>query len=204
MMVPGMTLEEIKKEVAKDFAILYRKMGYVTEEMHKKWRREKKPDGYAEFFNYTSKYKNHWIYRLQSFKKYCAASAMLLYYNGKGHAAISVSKDISIIYHTGHFFLRYNERRNLQLKTLEDIVRAYMNENFDIEYLDLEKISDKVTHIFGEIDSGVVLGSFHRRLDFLRLNTYLPHHMLSRNQNQRLAELKATMNESDFDADSLI
>jgi hypothetical protein len=193
MLVPSMTVDEIKKEINKDFPILVRKMGYVCEEIKKKWKKDKKPEGFVQFFDYNSKYKNHWIYRIQRFKKFSNASAMLLYYNGKGHAGISASKDIGIIYHTGHFFLRYNERRNLQLKSLDEIVRAYMNENFNIEYLDLDQISDDVTTIFGETESGIVLGTYNSRLDFLKLNTYLPHHMLSKNQSQKLLELKEAM-----------
>jgi len=203
MLVPNMTLDEIRKEINKDFPILVRKMGYVTQDIQKQWRKVGKPDDYIKFFDYTSKFKNHWIYRIEPLRKFSNCSAMLVYYNGRGHAGIASSKELNIIYHTGHFFLRYNERRNLELKTLEEIIRAYMNENHDIEYIDLEEISDDVTTIFGEIVSGIVLGTYNKRLDFLKLNTYLPHHMLSSNQNQKLIELKEATHKYNDSSDQI-
>jgi hypothetical protein len=190
MLVPSMTLEEIRKEINKDFPILLRKIGYVNHDVRKKLSKAQKAEGYSQFFDYTSKFKNQWIYRIHSFKKYSDNSAMLIYHNGKGHAGIAVSKDLSIIYHTGHFFLRYNERRNLNLKSINEIIRAYMCENVDIEYFDLYEISEGVTAIFGDLKSGIVLGTYNEPLDFLKLNTYIPHEMLSKNQNQKLIELK--------------
>jgi len=50
MLVPLMTIEEIRREINKDFPIVFRKMGYVAQKLKKK---------FVQFFDYYSKYKNN-------------------------------------------------------------------------------------------------------------------------------------------------
>ena len=155
MIVPSMTLEEIRKEIEKDYPILIRKMTYVAQDLEKT-EQSRQEKGFERFYDYCSKYKNQWIYRLHITKKVSECAAMLVYHSGKGHAAITASAEMSIIYHTGHFFERYNERCKLGLKTINDIIRAYMSENNIYDFQRIEEIEQGIFKIFCLIQSGII------------------------------------------------
>ena len=185
-----MTLEEIRNEINKDYPILLRKMGYVAHDLKKKLSKEDKAKGFVKFYDYVSKYKNKWIYRVEIKQKKSFYEAMMLYHNGKGHAAISVTNEMNIIYHTGHFFERYNERLNLGLKSLRDIICTYMNESNTIKIQELYEIEPDIYEIFSIIPSGYVLGILNRKLWLVKANTFITNEMLHPNQFDIITELK--------------
>jgi len=91
---------------------------------------------------------------------------------------------MNIIYHTGHFFERYNERLNLGLKTIPDIIRAYMSESSRYEFKDIEDVSPGIYKVFCSISSGIVLGTLNKSLRLMKANTFIPNAMLSKNQHE--------------------
>jgi hypothetical protein len=184
MIIPSMTLEEIRREIEKDYPILFRKMEYVAHDMNKALSKTDKLKGVERYFDYCSKYKNQWIYRICFTQKKIEFENMLLFHNGKGHAAICVSADMELIYHTGHFFQRFNERCNLGLKTIPDIIRAYMRENKEYEMKELVEVEPGIFKIFGLIKSGIILGMQNANLKLFKLNTFISNNMLSKNQNE--------------------
>jgi hypothetical protein len=198
MIIPTMTLEEIQKEISKDFPILDRKVNYVIHDLIKKLSKDAKKRGFVQFFDYCSKYKNNWIYRVSIKKKESGFEAMLLYHSGKGHAAIAVTRELNLIYHTGHFFERYNERCKLGLKTLNDIIRAYMNENNIYHFEEGEEIAPDIFTMFCVIPSGIVLGTYNKKLDFVKANTFVPNDMITKKQRELYEELKKEL-EKDMD-----
>jgi hypothetical protein len=193
MLVPRMSVKEIRNEVLKDFAIVRRKMEYVAFDLKKTLDKKTFREGYVHFFDYVSKYKNHWICRVTVDKNQFHRKAMLVYHSGKGHAGIGVVDGNKIIYHTGHFFLRYNERLNLGLLEFNDIVRRFMNENFDYHFISVDCIGDRVFTFFGTIDSGIIVGTIDANNLFAKMNTFLPEAILSPNQEKRLAMVRETM-----------
>jgi hypothetical protein len=179
-----MTLEEIRKELEKDYPILRRKMNYVIHDLEKKLSKEKKKEGFVRFFDYCSKYKNNWIYRLHITQEILEGEALLLYHNGRGHAALQVTLDDDIVFITGHFFERYNERCKLGLKTIHDIIRAYMNENNVFDLQEVEEIKPGIMKIFSVIPSGVMLGMYNYHHKIIKANTFLTNDMLNKNQQE--------------------
>jgi len=154
-----MTIADIRRELQKDVPILLRKITYVIQDLEKHSSKEAQKQGFVRYYDYTSKFRNHWIYRVHINRKQSDGSNMLVYHNGKGHAGITVSPQFEIIYHSPHFFQRYNERRKLGLTDVFDIIRVYMNESQAVLFEDLEDIRPGVTKVFGQIPSGVVLGT---------------------------------------------
>ena len=193
MLVPRMTIKEIRNETVKDYPMVLRKMEYVAKDLLKNLDKKKLCEGYVHYFDYVSKLKNHWICKVEVNKKFYDRLAMLVYHNGFGHAGISVVDFSKIVYHTGHFFLRYNERRNLGLVNFNDIVRAFMKENCSYQFYNIDCIGDRIFTIFGQIESGVIAGTVDRNLFFAKMNTYLPEAILSPNQEKRLARLRDAM-----------
>ena len=193
MIVPSMNLEEIKKEINKDFPILLRKVQYVEKALHKNLTKKQRTEGFTKFFDYISKYKNHWIYKIHYDKKEQYSTMMLLYHTGKAHAAILVASEFEMLYHTSHFFKRYNERRNLGLVMFKDIIHVYMQESDLYNMQRLTKKDEGVTTIFGSIPSGIILGTFNIALNLYKINTYLPNEILSPNQTERLTRLNESV-----------
>jgi hypothetical protein len=203
MLVPSMTMREIRNEMVKDFPMVYRKMEYVAEDLKKTLDKKTFCQGYVHFFDYVSKLKNHWICRVAVDKFRFQRRAIMVYHNGHGHVGISVIDFNKIVYHTGHFFLRYNERLNLGLKDFHDIVRAYLKENYDYNFINIDCIGERIYTIFGTINSGVVAGTIHSDLMFAKMNTFLPEAILSPNQEKRLAKLRQVMEKYKDNADDL-
>ncbi len=203
MLVPSMTLQEIRKEFEKDYPILRRKIQYVTHDLTKKLNRYTKSQGFINIYDYYSKNKNHWLYRLNISDKDKKQSVMMLYHNGKGNVAISILGNLQMVYHTGHFFERYNERNNLGLSTFKDIVKAYMNETFVIDFKTLDEIAPGIFKVFCIIPSGVALGMFNEKINMVKTNTFLTNSMLSQNQLKLKEELKNELDKYEHSSDRL-
>ena len=184
MLVPSMTLEEIRKEIDKDYPILFRKAGYVMHKLERVLSKPEKEQGFVHFYDYCSKYKNHWIYRIQITKKESSVSCLLLYHNDRGHVAIGATPDRTIVYYTGHFFERFNQRCKLGLKSLDDIYHAYLNSICRFGFIDIEEIAPDVFKTFCVIESGIILGMHNRRLKLFKANTFISNDMLRNDQLQ--------------------
>ncbi len=182
MLVPSMTLEEIRREVEKDYPILLRKTSYVLIKIAKRLSIAQKEKGFVQFFEFCSKYRNHWIYRTIITKKQSFVSSLLLYHNGRGHVAIAVTQHRDIIYYTAHFFKRYNERRKLNLKTNDEIYHTFLNENIFFKFEKLQEVEPGIFKIFCVIDSGIVLGMYNSHLHIVKANTFISHDMLRKDQ----------------------
>jgi len=190
MILPTMTFEEVRRELEKDAPIVMRKAYYVSLDLEKKMGKAGLKQGPIQYFDYLSKYKNQWIYRLRFTKKRTEISVMMVYHNGHGHAAVAVSPEDDIVYHTPHFLNRYNERRNLGLTNYKNIIHAFMNENQIYTWEELEEIKEGVFKVFMQIPSGAVLGTLDKNLWFTKANTYLPNEMLNKTQTERQADMK--------------
>ena len=193
MIVPSMTLEEIRKEIEKDFPILQRKMGYVANDLGKKLSKVEKRQSNTYFYDYISKYKNYWIYRITANRIGPTYSAIMLYHNGRGHVGITSTSDLYITYFTGHFFERYNERRKLGLKTIPDIARAFITEFDNFKFQEMEQIDEGIYKIFGTISSGIVLGMFNKPLMLVKANTFVANETLTKNQKELMIDLNESL-----------
>ena len=192
MLIPTMTVEEVRKEIEKDAPILMRKANYVAVDLAKSLSKPQRIKGHVAFYEYTSKYKNKWMYRIEIAKKQNIISCMMLYHNGKGHVGIAVSLLKGIIYHTGHFFQRYNERSNLHLKSLDEIMRSYMDHTTRFDFQPLDEIAPGIRKVFCRIEPGVILGTINHHLNLIKANTFLSREMLRGDQielhNQLMSE----------------
>ena len=200
MLVPAMTLPEIRKEVLKDLVIVKRKIVYVSEKISK-LARKRHLKTHEHFMDYRSTQKNTWIFHFKYEHKEVYISLIIYFYGVAGLVALTIDiKDETLHYHTAHFFKRYNERRNLRLIKPEDILRAYIKDNTHISFQPLEKIATGMRTIFGVIETGIVLGYMNTNLNMIKLNTYITHEMLKGQQLKMEDYLKSKLSfyEPDF------
>jgi hypothetical protein len=182
MLVPAMTLPEIRKEILKDLVIVSRKIVYASEKIEKDFRRQHLKAS-SRFVDYVSTQKNSWMFFYEYDHKKMKVTIMVYFYGLNGLTAITVEPKTEMLhYHTAHFFKRYNERRHLGLVKPEDILRTYLIDTNQISYQPLDKIASYIYKIFGVNKTGIVLGYTNTRLNMLMLNTYITHDMLKGQQ----------------------
>jgi len=190
MLVPSMSIDELRIEMGKDMLILMRKSDYVA---HKLMRAHMplKDKHIVRFYDYYSKYKNNWIYRIEMTKKITLFSYMAYFETPKGiNAMYMLQPQLALCYFTSHVFNRYNERTKLNLVKPIEIMQSFMNNNGQMQAETLEETSAKIAKVFVVSDSGVLLGWYDGEKKFYKFNTFITHEMLKGDQLEREAELK--------------
>ena len=193
MLVPSMTLDEIKKEMSKEYPIISNKARYTQQ----KFLHALRPHGdetIVRYLDYLSKYKNNWIIRFGLRKKDSVVSFMAYYYNEHGLVGIAPTDDFtSFTYHTAHFFKRFNERLHLNLTMPKDIIRAFMNENDRFHLEKLEQFAPGIYTVFCATRLGYVLGNLDENGDYVKMNTFITHDMLKGSQHDIANALNAEL-----------
>jgi hypothetical protein len=193
MLVPSMTLEEVRREIDKDFPILFRKAGYVGKKMER-YHRPKRDEVLTGFFDYYSKYKNNWLCRIELTRKNILTYCMAYYYAEKGLAAIGLLNESDwLMYFSSHFFKRYNERLKLNIVMPNDLLKTYMNDQKDYVFKKLAQVSEDLWTTFCISDKGIILGMANTRLKFYKMNTFLSRDMLKGTQVEMEAQMNAQL-----------
>jgi len=203
MLVPSMTLAEIKKEIEKDYPIVLSKSGYLLADL-KRESIKKKTDTIVRFYDYYSKFKNNWIIKVKTLKKGGHTGYIAYYYGDHGLvAAIYLADKNRIAYHTAHFFKRFNERLHLTLTTPNDIMRAYLDENESWMVQFLEYFGPGLRKMFITTHHGYALGTFDENQGFYKLNTFITRDMLRGSQIDMAKTLEDYLHKYEQDARTL-
>jgi hypothetical protein len=182
MLLPTMTIEEIRREIEKDYPIVVRKCDYVSKKMDR-YRKVKRDELLTGYFDYTSKYKNEWICKIEISKDLVRTKFMAYYYAESGLAAIGVLEaGEKIMYFTSHFLKRYNERRKLGIVMPKDLVKSCLDNQETYSFKRLDKMSADVWSFFCTTNTGAILGFCYDKLNFYRMNTFLTSSMLKGDQ----------------------
>jgi hypothetical protein len=152
----------------------------------------KKDEEIVKYFDYYSKYKNTWIYKIVVTKKKNYYSWLLYYYGNSGIKAITVMADTEdyMFFFTTHFFKRYNERRKLNHTLPLDTLRSFMGENHNFNMQFVEDLNEGVQRMFCYINSGVILGTADHNIKLYWMNTFLTNDMLKSDQLELAEQLK--------------
>ncbi len=149
MIVPSMNVEEIRKEIKKKFPIVFRKANYVAIELGKTLK-PKREEKIIRYFDYLSKYKNSWIYKVILTRQRDYYVFLHYNYDKQGLNAIAVMGDLDdyMFLFTAHCFKRYKERRNLNLVNPTDILRSFMDDNSSFQVQRMGAIGEDFHEIF--------------------------------------------------------
>ena len=182
MLVPSMTMAEIRKEMEKDFPILQRKSLYMIQDLSRA-RKKSENKSYFEVNDYLSKYKNKWLYKIAFNAKVFHTAYLAYYYNDIGLVAIEpLPSHNYLIFYTTHFFKRYNERLHLNIVKPYDILRHYVEKHMSYNIKPVEELSQGMKKVFGISSEGILLGTYNDELRFYKMNTFLTSEMLKGNQ----------------------
>jgi hypothetical protein len=189
MLVPAMTINEIRRDIDKDYPSVKSKASYMAHKVARIFG-PGKDKNVVRFFEYCSFNKNKWIYKIQIHKKQEHFLLFTYYYNNKGLNAFSLLEPFDYLLHfTGHFFARYNQRLQLNLVQPNDIIRAYMEENSSYTFYKRKIISKGIVKIFCLTEKGIILGTQDDNTKVYHMNTFIPYFMLSNRKIKTIEEM---------------
>jgi hypothetical protein len=202
MIVPNMSLHEIRKAVSDDFACeIKSKIQSVKVTYHSKWIRNGRKD-FVETILFPVKSKNTWRISVACNKHGVNAIPYLISYNNIGVTAsyISLESD-SLMHFRTHFFKRYRERGKIAVEKPVDLVKFFFKKNVFIIpcYYPRE---DGTYQLFVPLAGGVGLGDYHLESNIYEFKTFVDNSLLGQNQkdqineiwNQTITELTAEIN----------
>ncbi len=198
MLVPQMSMEEMIKEVKNDLPILERKSGYHAVKLFKICS----PIGaktVIRLFDYYSKHKNKWIYKIHLSKQERTGAYITYFESEKGLCAIMpttlANNNIHVFFLTSHFFNRYNERLQLKLIHPKDIISHFILHNEKLQSELIKEVNQYVYEIFAVTVEGVLLGHHDTKLNVVYINTFITHDMLKGEQVDRYKHMSSLLDE---------
>jgi len=189
MLVPAMTLEDIRREIEKELPIVQRKGAYVSHKLQRVLADRSRRQKVVRCFDYQSKFKNSWIYKIEFTKKEAAITFLIYYYGDRGLTAVCPIENDTLVYCTGHFFNRYNERKKLNLIRPNDIMRSFLEATPDFKFQNLTQINPGIFETFAVIDGGIALGTFYQQYRLYKLNTFIAADMMRHDQRELEAQV---------------
>jgi hypothetical protein len=188
MIVPSMSLPEIRKSVFDDFACeIKSKLQSIHVTYQGKWIRNGRND-FVETILFPVKSKNNWRITIACNKHGVNAVPYLISYNNIGITASHVplnSKPISLMHFNTHFFKRYRERGKIAIEKPEDLVKLFFRKNIVLLpcYFPSE---DGTQQLFTPLMGGVGLGNYHKDSDIYEFKTFVDNSLLGQNQQEAI------------------
>ncbi|MCF8276628.1 MAG: hypothetical protein K9J17_07830 [Flavobacteriales bacterium] len=193
MLVPAMNLEEIRKEIAKDFEIVERKSRYVEKDL-KRLHAPLRDKRIIKVYDYHSKFKNNWIFKWDVDKKVSIPVYLIWYIGHRGLTAIQTfPRTDCLFYYTSHYFKRYNERLDLGINDPKQLLHTFMHNHLAYTFQYLEEVNRGVWKFFAYTKNGVALGTYIRSCNYYKMNTFITHDMLKGDQLEIEAYKKAEL-----------
>ncbi len=178
MIVPSMNLDELKKEIDKDHAILFRKSVFVGHQLEREYRlksNERKKISY----DYFSKHKNNWVYFFDITKNNTVCSFMIYYYSDRGlNAFLKLDDNTSFVFFSAHFFTRYNERLKLNYTSPKQMIHYFISNNTGFIFQKIDMIDNTRYKFFCKFKDGIALGTMDLETKIYKMNTFITQDML--------------------------
>ena len=191
MIVPAMSLSEIKKSVFEDFSgEIKSKIETIKMSQKSRWIRSGKTD-FVETILCPSKSKNNWRVTVACKKNGVFTTPYLISYNNVGITASHVSSGIgenALMHFNTHFFKRYKERGKITIEKPEDVVKFFFKKNLALIpcYLPRE---DGTLQLFVPLNGGVGLGNYHKETDIWEFKTFVDDSLLGQDQKDAVMEI---------------
>lgn len=200
MLVPSMTLQEIKHALITDYS---REMKLKFKGLHVcirgKWLRNGQKD-FIETISHISKSRNHWRIIVQMKGQFASIMPYMVAYDHVGITASHItdpSGSMEMLNFNTHFFKRYRERMNLDIEKPEEVVKYFFKRNPRV-ITGYYPMPDGTNQLFCPINGGVGLGYYHEESGVLQFKTFVDDSLLRENQKRDLARIwRGAMSESD-------
>ena len=191
MIVPTMSLPEIRKSVFNDFVCeIKSKMHSLQVSYHSKWIRSGRKD-FVETIFFPVKSRNNWRITVACGKDGVDTIPYLISYNNKGVTASHIPFDddsMPLMHFNTHFFKRYRERGKIAIEKPEDLVKKFFRKNVVLLpcYFSRE---DGTQQLFTPLAGGVGLGNYHEESDICEFKTFVDDSLLRQDQKDEICNI---------------
>lgn len=206
MIVPSMKLEEVLAEMMSDFDSVTRKSKTMSNLFQKEMFRKKKSHE-IRFITYKSAHYNEWSVVFRIFKGYIHTAYYIETVCNSGKVAYALEfrnneKEIWLMKYNSHFFKRYRERSQPDITDTAHLIKHFFKYNLDTDLGESQEFDDGTRLVQNVTNEGLCIGWEENAKKVVHFKTFLPHHMLSK-QQQSLVEYIRTNNDEDLFATNI-
>jgi hypothetical protein len=159
---------------------------------YNKYRKSKKVGNntlLAKSFEIKTKRKNNWIIIMNKelgASKDIEYSMFVHYLTSAGLRVISIDRNGSALFFSGHMFKRWNERLGLRCTKTTDMIKAFFTIYDDIYY---QEFNSDTKEIFGVVEGGFLLGYKHSKKVSI-IKTFINEELAGGDQIKMAEQLK--------------
>ena len=191
MIVPNMSLPEIRKAVSDDLdSEIKRKMQSIKITHQGKWIRNGRRD-FVETISFASKTRNNWRITITCNRNGVQSVPYLVSYNNIGITASHIDPECpssSLMHFNTHFFKRYRERARVAIEKPEDLVKFFFKKNTVLLACYYPR-EDGTQQLFTPLAGGVGLGNYHEEPDICEFKTFVDDSLLGENQKIQIMNI---------------
>lgn len=188
MLVPKMTLEEIRNSLTNDYKKeLKMKIKHVELSRHRKWMERGRQD-FKETLVHTTQSKNDWRIAVHYQDGACSIVPYIVSYNHVGITASHFTDPYSthaMMFFNTHFFKRYRERANIDIEKPEKLVNHFFKKNTTMIPC-YKTMPDGTKQLFCPLNGGLGLGYFHEELQVCEFKTFVDNGLLREEQHTEI------------------
>lgn len=198
MLVPSMSLLEIKKSVYNDYKPeIKNKVESIKTAYKAKWIRNGRKD-FAETVAFPVKSRNNWRITIICNKNNVTTIPYLISQDKFGVTASYLLTDfpeMQLMHFNSHFFKRFRERGKIDMDKPDQVIKLFFRKNLSLIpcYSPRE---DGTQQLFVPVHGGVGLGNYHPDTQICEFKTFVDNSLLGQNQIDAVTQIWTdTMNE---------
>jgi hypothetical protein len=184
MIVPNMSLPEIRKSVYEDWAFeIKSKLESIKVTYQARWIRNGRKS-FVETIPYCVKSRNNWRITVNCGKNGVTAVPYLISYNNIGLTASHIAEDLDsmpLMHFNTHFFKRYRERGKISIEKAEDLVKFFFRKNTFLLPCYFPR-KDGTQQLFTPLFGGIGLGNYHEETNICEFKTFVDDSLLRQDQ----------------------
>jgi len=191
MIVPGMSLAEIKQSLIKDYQTDLRSKLNSIEIMYKRKFFSNGHRNYTETIPLTAKSLNKWRIIAECKIDHVHLTPYLIYQDRVGLCVVHLSLmtvPIGFMHFNSHFFTRYKERAKIKPIKPEEVIKLFFKTNSYLTpcYITQEDNSEQ---LFTPLNGGLGLGIYHELDNIYEFKTFVDDSLLGENQKKQIGEV---------------
>jgi hypothetical protein len=190
MIVPAMSLSEIKKSVYNDYEPeVKNRVGGIKMAYKQKWIRNGRKD-FAETVAFPVKSKNNWRITIICNSINVTTIPYLISYDKHGITASCLS-DLSenlLLHFNAHFFKRFRERGKIDMDKPEQVIKFFFRKN-QVLIPCYSPREDGTQQLFVPVHGGIGLGNYHPDTEICEFKTFVDNSLLGQDQRNAINQI---------------
>ena len=190
MIVPSMSLSEVKKSVYNDYEPeVKNKVESIKVVYKQKWIRNGRKD-FAETVAFPVKSKNNWRITIICNNDYVTTIPYLISYDKHGITASCVAdlQEGHLLHFNAHFFKRFRERGKIDMDKPEQVIKLFFRKN-QVLIPCYSPRENGTQQLFVPVNGGVGLGNYHLDTGICEFKTFVDNSLLGQDQRDEITQI---------------